>query len=104
MAIVSRLHVDIASVDQASLEEEIALIWDRAVKDGLVPDDVVGPDGACPYRVDAEDQGVGLAEGFLIYVAAPVAVGVVLDLWREFVLPRLKAKFGEDSIGEEDED
>lgn len=97
-------ETDAALADLKSDAELLA----RVARELDVPEDELRklPPGA--IRFDQAAAGVGVVEGAIIVAlltqfALPVAREVTLDLWREFLLPRLKSKLGNDAIGDEED-
>jgi hypothetical protein len=98
-------HAPIEDV-QAAIAEELAEL--RRSHTDLVLDDgqrVVRQDIE-RLGISAEPDGAGITEvGIeLIVTFAPVVAAVARDVWKHFILPRLRARFGDDSINEIEDD
>lgn len=97
---------------QEALDAEVQDLWAELATDDearVALESKLGIDlssanfeGQCPFSVEQETDGVGVGEAILIWVAyeiaAPVIKEVALDIWREFLLPRLKERFGQRAL------
>ena len=62
--------------------------------------------GPSPAKFEDEAAGIDLVTGgvaliLMRYYVAPLAKDISLDIWRHFFLPRLKTRFGDDAVGDE---
>lgn len=104
---MTTITLDNTTVGTGALERATQKAWAQALADPKVQSWLQdqGVESAeladAPIRVrQPDDIGVDSVGGIAIDIAKAVAGGVILDLFRTFILPKLKERFGTHAVGD----
>jgi len=110
-------YFELGSAPVEAVQHELDAAWERARRHGRVkgtpgttPDldltawDDPAVDLRSPMTAGVTGQGFETTTLDLVIKVSGLALPVALDIWRTWVLPALKDKFGDDAVGRETTD
>ena len=109
------MHIDqaysVKGVSVLELQEEIRATWRDLSQDSIRSEDLAkagidvkalsAAESEAPIKI--ERQGGGFDFTPIIVSFAPAAAAIIMDVWKRLILPRIRRKWGEDSIWERNE-
>lgn len=95
--------LDSAEIERGTREAWTEALADPEVQGGLRKQGIADPDDLTVAKItvrEPEDIGVDSFGTVLVTIATGVAVNIIDQLFKEFVLPKLKERFGADAVGQ----